>query len=59
MEDDEIIELFLARKEEAIKAASDKYGSLCRSIAFNILHSAEDAKECVNDTMLKAWETIQ
>lgn len=58
MEDEEIIELFFARNEEAVKAAAEKYGALCRSISLNILRSAEDAKECVNDTMLKAWETI-
>ena len=58
MEDKEIIEMFFARKEEAISAASEKYGGLCHSIAFNILQNTEDSKECVNDTMFKAWETI-
>lgn len=58
MEDEKIIEMFFNRKEEAIKAASDKYGALCGTVSFNILRSSEDAKECVNDTMYKAWETI-
>lgn len=58
MEDEKIIELFFNRKEEAIKAVSDKYGALCNTVSYNILQSSEDAKECVNDTMYKAWETI-
>lgn len=58
MEDEEIIEMFFDRKEEAIKAASDKYGALCNTVSYNILRSTEDAKECVNDTMYKAWDTI-
>ena len=58
MEDEKIIEMFFDRREEAIKAASNKYGALCTTVSFNILRSTEDAKECVNDTMYKAWETI-
>ena len=58
MEDEKIIEMFFDRREEAIKAASNKYGALCTTVSYNILRSTEDAKECVNDTMYKAWETI-
>ncbi len=58
MEDCEIVEMFFNRKEEAISAASEKYGGLCLNIAYNILQSSEDSKECVNDTMFKAWESI-
>ncbi|MCM1027454.1 MAG: sigma-70 family RNA polymerase sigma factor [Roseburia sp.] len=58
MKDDEIIALYLARNESAISATSDKYGSYCHSISYNILHDSEDAKECVNDTWLGAWKSI-
>jgi len=58
MEDREIVGLFLERNSEAIKETATKYGSYCRSIAKNILGSDEDAEECVNDTYLKAWNTI-
>lgn len=58
MEDKEIIEMFFDRKEEAISAASEKYGGLCFNIAFNILQDAEDSKECVNDAMFRVWETV-
>lgn len=58
MEDEEIIKMFFDRNEEAIKATHSKYGALCSRVSYNILQSGEDAKECVNDAMYKAWETI-
>ena len=58
MEDLHIIELYWQRNESAIKESQTKYGGYCSTIANNILHSAEDTEECVNDTWLKAWETI-
>lgn len=58
MEDREIIAMFFNRSETAIEKASQKYGGLCYTVSNNILNNSEDAKECVNDTMLKAWNTI-
>lgn len=58
MEDKAILELFWARSEDAIVETEHKYGRYCHYIAFNILNSHEDSEECVNDTCLKAWETI-
>lgn len=58
MEDRQIVELFLARREDAIAAAQEKYGSYCLHIARGILPASEDAEECVNDTYLKAWHAI-
>ena len=58
VEDEEIVAMFFQRSESALKAASQKYGGLCYTVSDNILHNAEDSKECVNDTMLKAWNTI-
>lgn len=58
MKDDEIIALFWERNEKAITAAADKYGRYCHSISYNILHSNNDAEECVNDTYLGAWKSI-
>ncbi len=58
MEDREIIALFLQRSEAAIEAVEKKYGTLCHSIAWNLLHSQEDATECVNDTWHGLWNTI-
>ena len=42
----------------AIPATSEKYGNYCLTIAKNILGSAEDAEECVNDTYLNVWNAI-
>lgn len=58
MDDSKIIELFLERSEQAIMELSAKYGSICITIARNILNNALDAEECVNDTFLAAWNTI-
>lgn len=58
LEDNQIIELFFARSEQAIAELSAKYGGVCRRVAHNILNSPRDAEECVNDGWLAAWNTI-
>ena len=58
MEDFEIIDLYFARNEHAIKETDRKYGKLCFSIAHNLLYSREDSEECVNDTYLSVWNAI-
>lgn len=58
LEDSEIIELFHARKEQAIVELSQKYGTVCARLANNILNNTLDAEECVNDAYLGAWNTI-
>lgn len=58
MKDNEIIALYWNRDESAIKATEEAYGNYCFSIAQRILQSREDARECVNDTYWKAWQSI-
>lgn len=58
MEDEKIIELYFARSEAAITETSAKYGAFFRGISRNILRSEQDAEECVNDTYLRAWNSI-
>ncbi len=58
MRDDDIIDLYWARKEDAIIQTAQCYGNYCYSIAFHILHDKEDSDECVNDTWLRAWNAI-
>jgi RNA polymerase sigma factor, sigma-70 family len=58
MEDSKIIELYWARSEDAISETAHKYGRYCHYISYNILHSNEDAEECVNETYLGAWKSI-
>lgn len=52
MEDTDIIELYWSRSQEAIRETKKKYDKLCSHIADRILHSREDAEECVQDTYL-------
>ncbi len=58
MEDSAIVELYWTRSENAITETATKYGRYCYVIAHNILQSAEDADESVNDTYLGAWNSI-
>lgn len=58
MEDNEIINLFQARSEQAIEELSKKYGAICTKIALNILKNRLDAEECVNDAYLGVWDTV-
>ena len=58
MEDSAIIDLYWAREEQALTETDAKYGGMCRTIAYNILSSREDSEECVNDTWLRAWNTM-
>lgn len=58
MEDKQIVALYWARNEQALTETATKYGHYCFCIAHNILSCREDARECVNDTYLSAWERI-
>lgn len=58
MEDCEILELYFARDESAIKETANTYGKRLDSLSFGILKDTEDAKEAVNETYLKTWNTI-
>ena len=58
MEDNQIVQLYFDRSEEAISQTAVKYGKYCHTIAYNILHNFEDSEECVNDTYWKAWGII-
>lgn len=58
MEDSQIIEAFLARKECAIAEVSHTYGSYCAAIARRILEAEEDVEEVLSDTWLRVWNSI-
>lgn len=58
MEDTQIIDLYWARSEDAIRVSDEKYGAYCFTVASNIVESREDAEECVNDTWLRAWNAM-
>ncbi|MDO4540281.1 MAG: sigma-70 family RNA polymerase sigma factor [Syntrophomonadaceae bacterium] len=58
MGDQEIIELFWQRDEDAVAQSQRAYGAYCFTIAHNILMDREGAEECVNDTWLRAWNSM-
>ena len=58
MEDKQIVELFFSRDERAIAECQNVYSNYCFTVAYNILGSRQDCEECLNDTWLKAWNSI-
>lgn len=58
MNDQEILELFTLRSENAISETKLKYGYYCRKIISNILASREETEECENDTYVKLWKSV-
>lgn len=58
MEDEQILELFFTRSEDAIAQVKEKYGPACMHLLRNLLLSEQDAEECANDAYLALWDTI-
>lgn len=58
MRDDEIIALFFARDEAALRETERKYGGSLLRLAQSITENPEDAEECVNDTYADVWKRI-
>ena len=58
MQDDEIIDLYWQRNEQAIAQTDLKYGKYLIGIAYNLLCDHQDSEECLNDTYLGVWNRI-
>ena len=58
MNDEQILDLYFARDEQALVETDRKYGGYCFTMANSILHNDQDAEETVSDTYLKAWNAI-
>ena len=56
--DEQIIELYWQRDEQAIGATDVKYGKYLFTIAYNIMRNDPDCEECLNDTYLNTWNAI-
>ena len=56
--DEEIIRMFTARDEQALREAEARYGSQSRRLAFRILGDRQDAEECANDMLMQLWSSI-
>ena len=58
MDDVEIVGLYWDRNQLAVTMSNIKYGQMLKRISFGILSSHEDSEECVNDTYMKAWNSM-
>lgn len=60
LSDSEIVDLFWAREEAAIRETDAKYRRFLLSLARNILgdRDPQDSEECLDETYLAAWNTI-
>ena len=58
LSDDEIVDLYWARKERAIKETEKKYSHFLFKVAYNILYDKSDCEECQNDTYVGIWNAI-
>lgn len=58
MEDAKIVDLYWERDEDAINQTQIKYERYLMKVADNILNDTEDSSESVNDTYLKAWNSM-
>ena len=58
MEDEKLIGMFWNRSEDAIRCTSATYGTGLTALANRITGNPDDAKECVNDTYLRAWNAM-
>lgn len=58
MNDEEIVDLYLKRDENAIKNTQQKFGKRILNISKSITGNDLTAEEVENDTYLRAWENI-
>ena len=58
MQDKDIVDLYWSRDEDAIRYTDEKYGRMLLSLSFSLTSSHGDSEEIVNDTYLKAWNSM-
>lgn len=56
--DEQIIELLLDRDEQALTYTDNKYGKLCRKVAYNIIGDKDEIEACVNNSYFRLWNAI-
>jgi len=56
--DNDIVELYLSRNEDAINQTAIKYGAKLRNIAYRILEDFETSQECENSAYFETWRSI-
>lgn len=58
MTDQELVDLYWERREEALECTKEKYGPWCSAIAHNILGEEQDVEECLSDCWMLVWNAI-
>ena len=58
MNDKEILDMLERRDEHALRDVRAQYGALCYAVAHKILSNSRDAEECVNDMLLRLWNSV-
>lgn len=58
MADSVIVDLYLARDEDAISETMKYYNEKLLRFSLRFLSDRRDAEECVNDTYVRAWNSI-
>lgn len=58
MNDQQIVELYWRRDESALRMTAACYGATLTAVAQRILDDVAESEETVNDTYLRAWNTI-
>lgn len=58
IDDKDILQMLHNRDEQALRETEQRYGAHCRALARDILRSGNDAEECVNDALMRIWESI-
>ncbi|MCD7847349.1 MAG: sigma-70 family RNA polymerase sigma factor [Oscillospiraceae bacterium] len=56
--DEAIVNLYWDRNEEAIRITQEKYEKYLMKIAYSVLNDMQDSEESVNETYLKAWNSM-
>ena len=58
MTEQELLALYEQRDERAILETEAEYSRYLAKVAASVLSSQEDVEECLNDTWLRAWNSI-
>lgn len=58
MEDENIVELYVRKDEDAVEKTRMKYGRRLRALSQRIVEDWQTAEECENDTYMEAWNSI-
>ncbi|HKU68655.1 MAG TPA: sigma-70 family RNA polymerase sigma factor [Candidatus Baltobacteraceae bacterium] len=51
-----LAQAFARRERWAFDEAYRRFGALLYTVAYNVLHGAEDAEDCVHDVLVRVWK---